>query len=83
MEKTMNELLKEQLEKEFDKIMPCIELNCNGEGIIAKEVTRDNGDSDIEPEQCQFCYTVRFPARETFIQNIENILTNFIKGKII
>lgn len=41
--------------EEFDEKIPC-SRSCDRNGTVA------NGDS--EPEQCQFCYEVRLPARE-------------------
>ena len=56
---THQDIIKQQVER-FDEIFKCINLGCNGEGTVA--VMRSDG--EMEAEQCQYCFTVRFPARD-------------------
>ena len=49
--------LKQQLAA-LGEAFPCVESDCDQHGNIPHQV----GDHQWEPEQCYFCYEVRFPV---------------------
>lgn len=58
-EYNMKELTKEE-RIEFDKIFPCVNSDCDENGIIAEQI----GEDEWEPVQCEYCEKVRFPLLE-------------------
>lgn len=62
------------LEQEISKSIPCIQGGCDQKGTIAVQV----GDDDWEPEQCQFCYEVRFPAIKKLLAIFESHLNRAV-----
>lgn len=59
-----NQTLEELIE-EYDKIQPCIDSGCGNSGIIANQV----GEDEWEPQQCEYCYKIRFPVK-AFIKKV-------------
>ena len=54
----------------FDKEFPCKEFNCDSNGTIANQVSED----EWEPQQCQFCYEVRFPFKQFLKDSLTSML---------
>lgn len=57
--------MNKKQEKEFDKLLPCIQSGCSNDGIIPEQ----DGEGDWQPTQCEYCCKVRFPIKD-FINKI-------------
>jgi hypothetical protein len=58
LDKNLDETMTiEEIVIEFQEKLPCIQTGCIGDGVIPNRVSED----EWEPEQCQYCYQVRFP----------------------
>lgn len=44
--------------KELERVFPCIQSNCDNNGTL----TVGNEETGPEPEQCEYCFKVRFPV---------------------
>lgn len=58
--------LLEGVAKEVTMLYKCPTTNCDGYGTIANQIS----DTEWEPQQCQYCYEVRFPLIEAFRSHI-------------
>ncbi len=59
----MNKITKAITEREegFDKEFPCIDPNCDNNGVTWEVVAGPYGDPEQERQQCQWCHEHRFP----------------------
>jgi hypothetical protein len=67
--------MKEQILKEFNEKFTCIDLNCNNNGTIANQISED----EVEAQQCQYCFEVRFPFRNFLSQAIDKTIEKTIE----
>ncbi len=50
----------------FEKEFQCIAIQCDNKGTIPNRI----GEDEWEAEQCEYCYTVRFPLIEKYKQSL-------------
>jgi len=48
----------------FDELLPCINIDCDNNGIIAVQDIDHDGETTWYPEQCEYCYKVRLPIKD-------------------
>ena len=48
--------IKERVQ-EFEKLLPCINRDCDGKGSIPER----DGEGNWQQAQCEYCFVVRFP----------------------
>ena len=52
----VDKTIKERVE-EFEKLLPCINRDCDGKGSIPER----DGEGNWQQAQCEYCFVVRFP----------------------
>ena len=62
---------------EFDEKFKCINSNCDNNGTIANQISED----EFEPQQCQYCFEVRFKQRDFLRSSLLSLLDD-VDGKI-
>ena len=60
-----------KLEKEISELIKCIDSDCDNNGSIAIKVDDGQGGFDVEAEQCQYCFEVRFPLIQSILKLIQ------------
>jgi hypothetical protein len=58
--------------EEFEKEFTCITHGCDGNGTIPVQ----NSEGEWEPEQCEYCFVKRFPARDFLRLSLEQCPNN-------